>query len=295
MKILIFITLLLLITPACLPEQDFNNPIDYADYITNSSDQYPAVSPDGTQVAYFHLNLKNPEPEDYPTGLYIMNIDGTNRKLLLKGGHFQPDWAPDGKRLVFSSLGVIRIIDIDTEEIRTFEGIDDLPLFFPDWSVDGKHILFSCPYVKGGGGFKCTPLFEQVKQIYSHYQFNAYPSKWLSDSKLIGVSFANDWSAEEICIVDTTLTYIKRLTFNDVTDRDPTVSNDGKIIAWSSKVQIHTMNIDGSNIKRLDYGQYPAWTPDGKWIVYSNASPDFKSEVLWKIGIDGKNKSQLTF
>ena len=60
-------------------------------------------------------------------------------------------------------------------------------------------------------------------------------------------------------------------------------------------MEIYIMSTDGSNRHRLDYGQYPNWTPDGQFIVYSNANNDFTKEVLWKIDINGKNKIQLTF
>jgi len=106
---------------------------------------------------------------------------------------------------------------------------------------------------------------------------------------------SKEWNLEEIVIVDMTLTNQVRLTFNDRSDRDPAYSPTGDYIAWSSSVRIYRMNSDGSNQHKLDYGQYPAWTPDGKYIIYSNANSDITKEVLWKIDINGKNRVQLTF
>ncbi|RPH31618.1 MAG: hypothetical protein EHM93_12720 [Bacteroidales bacterium] len=290
-KLIVFLLFLLL---SCNPEDDTRNPADYELYISISADKYPAVSPDGNLIAYYHECLDYPEPEDYPTGLYVIGIDGTNRKLLLKGGHWSPSWSPDGQWLVFTSGGIIQIINLEGDSVRTFQGISDLPLFFPDWSKDGKLILFGSP-LTGGGGFTCTPDFKEVKQIFNFYHILAYPVKWAKEDKLICSMHSNEWNYEEIVIIDTTLTNQVRLTNNNKSDRDPTFSSTGDFIAWSSSVQICRMNMDGSNKIKLDYGQYPTWTPDGQYIIYSFANSDFTKEVLWKIDINGKNKIQLTY
>jgi len=283
------------ILSSCSPDEDSKNPTQYEQYISISADQTPDVSPDGKWIAYFHKSLESPESRDYPTGLYIMDSLGLNRRLLLKGTHFQPSWSPDSKWLVFTSEGVLQIISIDSDSIRTFGGIGDLPLLFPDWSGDGKVILFSSPYVEGGGVFSCSPDFNHFRQIYNHYELSAYPVKLYSQGQFICCLYSQEWSSEEIFIIDTALIQSTRLTFNNYSDRYPAVSPFHDYIAWSSNVQIWRMNNDGTNQKRLDYGQYPSWTPDGRYLVYSFANSDFTKEVIWKIDINGNNKTQLTY
>ncbi|MGC9345087.1 MAG: hypothetical protein ACP5E3_20450 [Bacteroidales bacterium] len=276
-----------IIVSSCLPENGLE--------VTVSSDQTPAVSPDGESIAYYHLNLMSPEQKDYPTGLYVMDKYGNNRRLLLEGHHFQPDWSPDGKWLVFSSSGILQIISFEGDSIRTFEGINELPLFSPDWSHNREYIIFSSPYIDGGGGFICKQDFSNLKQIYDHYELNAYPAKWYENSQIVCCLYSSSWKSEEIFIVDTLLVNQTRLTFNSKSDRDPTFSPTSNLLAWSSDAEIYIMDTDGSNQKRLDFGQYPAWTPDGKFVIYSNTNEDVSKEVLWKIDINGKNKTQLTF
>ena len=284
-----------LIVLSCIPETGPHNPSDYELDISISTDKYPAVSRDGLLIAYFHQSLEYPEPTDYPTGLYVMNSDGTNRRLMLKGRHFDPNWSPDNQWLVFTSEGILQIINIAGDSIRTYPGINNVPLFYPDWSPDGRLILFSSPFVNGGGGFICSADFNVTKQIYNQYTFNAYPIKWFSSTEFIGSRYFESNLSEEIFIVDTTLSNPTRLTFNDKSDRDPEGSPSHEYIAWSSNVRIFRMNKDGSGQKMLDYGQYPCWTPDSKNIVYSNANSDVTKEVIWRIDIDGKNKIQLTY
>jgi len=84
-------------------------------------------------------------------------------------------------------------------------------------------------------------------------------------------------------------------------------SPDGKSIAsyayhdgrktWS----IHTMNIDGTNRKRLTHAQNkwdssPAWSPDGNKIAFGRSYNDTKGvwqEEIWIMNSDGSEKTQI--
>lgn len=83
----------------------------------NGPDGHPAVSPDGKQVAYTGYD---DESKGYHVSrLYIMNIDGTNRRLLsadFDRSIHNPQWRADGKGLYFlydsegnTKLGFIRL------------------------------------------------------------------------------------------------------------------------------------------------------------------------------------------
>lgn len=281
---------------ACNPEDELKNPANYELYISISSDQTPTVSPSGENIAYFHQCLEYPEPEDYPTGLYIMNIDGGNRKLLLKGNHREPSWSPDGNWLVFSSGGTLQIINLQGDSIRTFQGVDDLPLFWPDWSNDGETIIFSAPLGNEGGVFTMNDRFNNVINIFESPENNGKYASYSPDNNNIVYEKGNQsFSSVEIFTLNLISGKETRLTNDNKDDRHSTWSPTGELIAWSSNVQINHMSTDGGNRKRLDYGQYPSWTPDGKKIIYSNANQDFTKEVLWSIDINGENKSQITY
>jgi Tol biopolymer transport system component len=83
----------------------------------------------------------------------------------------------------------------------------------------------------------------------------------------------------------------KRLTFNSSSgldfDGDPTLSPDGKNIAFSSSrdggSRIYTMNADGSNKKQLtknnDFECAPGWSPNGKKIVFESQRDPGNSEI----------------
>jgi len=290
------VLLLALFTFSCCPEDDSINPADYEMYITSSNDKYPAVSPDGSLIAYYHVCMDYPEPEDYPTGLYVMSADGANRRLLLKGFHFSPSWSPDGQWLVFTSGGTIQIISLEGDSIRTFQGINGVPLYSPDWSQDGKMILMTSPYVNGGGVFVTDPFFHKIRQLFDQFQFSGFTAQWFPYmDKIIYEKVSHDWEGGEIFMIDTLGISDIRITNDAKDDRESVLSNDGNLITWSRNVRIMIMNIDGSKQKTLGYGQYPSWLPSSDYIVYSFGNSDYTKGVLWRINIDGTNRTQLTF
>jgi len=280
---------------SCVPESGPHNPAEYELDISISSDNGPVVSPNGNLIAYFHECLKYPAPEEYPTGLYVMNMDGTNRRLLLKGYNMSPSWSPDGQWLVISG-GTIQIINLDGDSIRTFQGINDVSLYFPDWSQDGKMILMSSPLENGGGVFIFDTQFENIRQMFNSVQFSGFSAQWspLMD-RIIYEKVSHDWDGGEVFIMDTLGINDTRITNDNLDDRNPKLSTKGNMITWSRNVRIMVMNVDGTKQKTLDYGKFPSWSPSSDYIIYSNANNDVTKEVLWKINIDGSNKTQLTY
>lgn len=73
-------------------------------------DSQPAVSPDGTRIAFVALSDGNAE-------VYLMNRDGSGLQRLTHepADDFSPDWSPDSQRLIFTSNrnGKSAIYEID--------------------------------------------------------------------------------------------------------------------------------------------------------------------------------------
>jgi hypothetical protein len=80
-------------------------------------------------------------------------------------------------------------------------------------------------------------------------------------------------------------------------------SPDGKTVIFMANQGIWQVNADGSNLhlvwspppdgSGLDDG--PAFTPDGKSIIFTRCCPKDSGYALWRINADGSGFTQLTF
>jgi hypothetical protein len=124
-------------------------------------DVYPAISPDGSEVAF----LSNRLDEDVYE-IFIVDIDGTNLRHLDTGiRHDEAQgihWHPSGKKLVFSfrSGGTFQLYEIGTDGT----GLEQLSdsgesLTDPRYSLDGTRILYTKSISFNG---YTTEIFEKV-------------------------------------------------------------------------------------------------------------------------------------
>jgi len=178
--------------------------------------------------------------------IFLLNLlDGSIGKITnLSSGACQPDWSPDGKQLVFispcssaqkiypkSSMFLINSDGSGLSGMNTLPGGD----FEPDWSPDGKRILFTS--LRDSSGYRT------------------------------GHIYVMDISSEKV----------DRLTNSSLTQRAARWSPDGSQIAYednrNSIPQVFIMDQNGNNvIPFTNVGEnpalHPAWSPDGRNIVF---------------------------
>jgi serine/threonine protein kinase len=199
----------------------------------------------GGQIAF--VSERNGQPQ-----VWLMNADGSNQHAITSqpNGACQPDWSPDGQRLVFIS-------PCSNRQVRSFlypgaslyfinqdgTGLKPLPMapegdFDPHWSPDGKKIAF-------------TSLRSGKPQIY-----------------LLDV---NDLS-------------IVPISNSDSNDKQPSWSPDGSEIVFvrqrsNTTNQIWLMAVDGSNQRRFSASGdlddiWPTFSPDYKYILFGQTTVD---------------------
>jgi Tol biopolymer transport system component len=112
-------------------------------------EHYPQVSPDGTKICY---TVDKGEGRDTVRSLWVMNIDGANRKKLIDYAR-EPFWSPDSKVIGFlpQEYPKFNVIDYYTKGMSFYElatgKIEEHPntaklhhLYNPSFSPNGKWI-----------------------------------------------------------------------------------------------------------------------------------------------------------
>jgi Tol biopolymer transport system component len=105
---------------------------------TPSHEDFPAWSPDGSQIVFSRV-----EGND---GTYVMDTDGSDEQQLLSFGVFEPAWSPDGTRIAFGSdhegFQGIYVINADGGNLHKLSSVRAVENC-PAWSPDGTRIVFA--------------------------------------------------------------------------------------------------------------------------------------------------------
>ncbi|MCM3903069.1 MAG: protein kinase [Pyrinomonadaceae bacterium] len=122
---------------------------------------------------------------------------------------------------------------------------------------------------------------------------------WTPDGKIIYRSVAG--GNPNVWIMAADGNGQRQLSTNASQNFDPVVSPDGRYIVWayqrSGNTNLWRMDLDGANSRQLTtgVGEYlPAYSPDGKWILYTAYDPASSFWSIWKISAEGGAPVRMT-
>lgn len=236
---------------------------------TQEGNLMPVWSRDHTKIAFVSRRT--------PPGIYVMDPDGSNAHLVWQSDlrlFYRLSWSPDGSQIVFA---------ISTPG--------------PSTANDGPVSLF----VINADGTGLTPVLPAGTA--------GLEPAWSPDGSRIAFQTGQTFGgSSQIALVNPDGQGLKLLTpaptgSSGPLDIDPTWSPNGRRIAFASTrdgwMSIYIMNADGTDIQRVttppDQGsdRYPAWSPDGAFIVFSRASPAATTD-LYTVAPDGRGLTNVT-
>lgn len=214
---------------------------------------HPAFSPDGNQVAFV---IQNPES----SGIYTTVVGGQKSlRVTTHPGDRSPRWSPDGRQLAFlryteQGVAIYVIPVLGGTEHRLYSSPTGIDSRTVDWSPDGKSLAIT-----------------EIAADRVH--------TWIS----------------LLSLADATT---QRLTSPSDQEGDcsPAFSPDGSTIAFVRGItpgvvsDVYVVPTSGGGAKRLTHDNTwifgpPAWTPDGRDIVFSSTRGGLAS--LWRVSASG--------
>jgi len=214
---------------------------------------WPALSPDGTRIAYYG------RPEGKSEGLYIANADGGNPVLIvIDPGVCCLNWSSDGNWIVYTLSprpnqpgGPISMVKIDGayKTIVPLNVAGNGPAFSPD----SKQVIYSgCPPNTSTCGLIVVSTGNgAVRQISTDNGGNA---DW--SSRGIVYQATDNAGHRQVYFINPDGSGKRQLTNGKSNDGQPAWSRDGGSIFWRSDQNgspwaIYVMNADGSNPRKI--------------------------------------------
>ena len=156
----------------------------------------PSWSPDGSQLVFTSPCPARGEVNDNlynNSSLYLINADGTGVKTLstAPGSAYDPAWAPDGKRLAFTSLRdgrkEIYIMDVNSGVVnRLTNSAGDIENSQPAWADSGDRIAY---VVKRFGAYQVWAMSDtgqdNIQLARSGQELWDYLPVWLPDGQAV--------------------------------------------------------------------------------------------------------------
>ena len=262
----------------------------------------------GADVGHIAFSSDRGESHD----IYIIDTNGQNLQNITNTpniGESSPTWSPDGRSLAYHAYqkrnADIYVLDLETQTRRrlTDHPSEDRA---PAWSPDGKWITFISNRRASYEIYRISPKGGKPRLLTRLRSRNNYDPAWSPDSQWIAffsVSKQEGVWDPRVYVVSASGKRMRPLARS--LRSGPAWSPIGDEIAFPASSgartsHIHIMNAMGKDVRQLTHGPQwhgdPAWSPNGRWIVYASGAPvrGASKRDIYLINAIGGESRQLT-
>jgi eukaryotic-like serine/threonine-protein kinase len=256
--------------------------------------------------------------------IFIINSDGTGLTQVtnMPDGACQPDWSPDGLRIVFISPCDKRLDEYPDAKMFTINadgsGLTELPLpgggFEPAWSPDGARIAFTSEldgsmqiYALNLTDNSITQLTQKTDDVRLP-DWSRYPDWSPTGTQIIYTGHSQLTGALQIWVMSDAGRANARLVQNDVIywDFQPVWGSDGRTIYFGETkgpqalgwlMQFDYEKRADPNAEQVKNGAYATdvtVSPDMRWLAFENTQNNGFQYDVYIMTSEGQNRALLT-
>jgi Tol biopolymer transport system component len=258
-------------------------------------------SPDGRKILFYRVR----GTDESGSGAFTMNADGSDLTQLTGIEASVPTWLPNGRVAFFISTPEDGLYTVNPDGSELTRVGPNLNGGVPAWSPDGSKLAFArwrtCCGIQGYDIYTANLDGSGELRIAERA---SYPV-WSPSNK---IAFIRDVSGCcQIYTIDPDGTDEIRLTNDNAVDLLRGWSPNGTSLLFMSNrdatpnnhFDIFTINADGSGRTNLTpttaaTESYPAWSPDGKRVVFNSLEGSPGGIALHTIDTDGTHRTRIT-